>query len=126
MATKAGDKVYGETVLNKNVVSRSLKVASDCELTTSAGGPVGEQLLQHTMLFVFNKRCLKTESVMFGFRMWCSRLTVARSPNDNQNTSAVSWGAETILMLGEQHFEQSSHASTESPYYDYFINYLIT
>jgi len=40
MAAKAGDKVYGRQwcdFLNKNVFSRSLKVASDCEVTTSAG-----------------------------------------------------------------------------------------
>jgi len=40
MAAKAGDKVYGRQWcdrLNKKVFSRSLKVSSDCEVTTSAG-----------------------------------------------------------------------------------------
>jgi len=39
MAAKAGDKVYGRQWCDrsKNVFSRFLKVASDCEVTTSAG-----------------------------------------------------------------------------------------
>jgi len=40
VAANAGDKVYGRQwcdFLNKNAFSRSLKLASDCEVTTSAG-----------------------------------------------------------------------------------------
>ena len=39
MAAKASDKVYGRQwcMWLKNMFSRSLKVANDCEVTTSAG-----------------------------------------------------------------------------------------